>query len=599
KSALIRIMVLNVPVPREVLCVRPAASVVCAAFLPLAAPAGGADPADLVLRNGRVVTVEKDNRVFEAMAVRGERVAAVGSNAEMDDLVGPGTTLVDLEGRMVLPGLIDSHTHPVGAAMIEFDHAIPEMRTIADVLAHVEARAAALPEDGWIVLQQVFITRLAEQRYPTRAELDRAAPGHRVVFRTGPDASLNSKALAHFGIDRAYQAPAGSKVERDPGTGEPTGILRGSGGMIEIPSEPGQPEEPARLGRVRSLFADYNAAGITAVSDRNASGDAARLYGELRDRGELTVRVFLSRGVGNAGGSDEIRERIRAVADEPLAREGTPMLRTIGIKMFLDGGMLTGSAFMSQPWGTSRAYGISDPAYRGLRFIPPDALEAAVDEAVANGLQFTAHSVGDGAVDALLDAYEAVAARRPIRHTRPNITHCNFMSAAAIARMAHLGVSADIQPAWLYLDGRTLLGHFGEDRLAFFQPLRDLFAAGVMAGGGSDHMQKIGRLRSINPYDPFLGMWTTLARLPRGLDKPLHPAQALDRPDAIRFYTANNAWLLFMEKEIGSLEPGKFADFVVLDRNLLECPLADIPRTRVLETWLAGRRVYQADQGGL
>ena len=336
------------------------------------------------------------------------------------------------------------------------------MRAIADVLAYIRARATTLGEGKWIVIQQVFITRLDEKRYPTRSELDSAAPTNPVVFRTGPDASLNSLALAHFKITKGTAAPDGVKIEHDD-AGEPNGILRGWSRMISLPGSGARsPNQEDRAARLKKLFRDYNSTGITGIIDRNAGSQAMGLYEELLDEDELTVRIAMSRAVGNDGSADSIREQIRAIADEPLNRERGPMLRTVGIKMFLDGGMLTGSALMRNPWGTSKIYGIDDPDYRGLRFISEEKLAAAVDACVENDMQFTAHSVGDGAVHALLDAYQAAAAKRPIKQIRPNITHCNFMSAEAVEKMAQLGVSADIQPAWLYLDTRTLTSHFGE-----------------------------------------------------------------------------------------------------------------------------------------
>ena len=167
------------------------------------------------------------------------------------------------------------------------------------------------------------------------------------------------------------------------------------------------------------------------------------------------------------------------------------------------------------------------------------------------------------------------------------------MSREAIEQAARLGVVVDIQPAWLYLDTRTLAAQFGYDRLRYFQPLQSLFEAGVIAGGGSDHMQKIGSLRSINPYNPFLGMWVAITRRAKGYDGPLHPEEALTREQAIRFYTINNARLLFLEDQVGSLEAGKLADFVVLDRDLLTCPEDEIRETRALATYLDGKRVFE------
>jgi hypothetical protein len=255
--------------------------------------------------------------------------------------------------------------------------------------------------------------------------------------------------------------------------------------------------------------------------------------------------------------------------------------------------MLTGSAYMREPWGVSEIYSIDDPEYRGLRFIPQDRLVELVRTTVETGMQFTAHSVGDGAVHALLDAYEEVNKTLPIRETRPTITHSNFMSREAVEKMVELGVAADIQPAWLYLDTRTLSAQFGYDRLRYFQPLRTIFELGAIAGGGTDHMQKIGSFRSVNPYNPFLGMWIAITRRAKDYDRPLHPEEALAREQAIRFYTGNNAYILFQEKRTGSIEPGKLADLVVLDTDLLTCPVDAIRDTQVERTCLGGRLVYQ------
>jgi hypothetical protein len=167
------------------------------------------------------------------------------------------------------------------------------------------------------------------------------------------------------------------------------------------------------------------------------------------------------------------------------------------------------------------------------------------------------------------------------------------MSAEAIDTMEKLGIVADLQPAWLVLDGKTLLKQFGQDRTKYFQPYRTLFDQRVVVGGGSDHMQKIGSLRSVNPYNPFLGIWATVVRMPRGMDEALHPEQQIGRYEAIRLYTLNNAHLTFEEKEKGSIEVGKLADFIILDRDLLECPMDEIRSTQVLETYLGGERVYE------
>ena len=559
-----------------------------------ASPPAAAE-ADLILLNGKIVTVDAAFSIRQAMAVQGDRILLVGGNDEVLKGKGPRTEVVDLGGRMVLPGLMDSHTHPVAAAMTEFDHSIPPMETIREVLDYIHSRAASLPEGQWIVLQQVFITRLREQRYPTRAELDRAAPRHPVMFRTGPDASLNSLALKLSGMDRNFQVTDGGTgfMEKDAKTGEPTGILRNCTRFVKVQPSGRKPTDTDREQRLTELFKDYNSVGITSIGDRDANPADLDLYRKLRNSGRLTVRLSASQHIDTLGPLTDIQARIKKVAEDPLFRERNDMLRIIGVKVYLDGGMLTGSAYLREPWGVSAIYAITDPTYRGVLFIPQERLLPIVRTAVESDLQFTAHTVGDGAVHTLLEVYQEINKTAPIRKTRPCISHSNFMSREAVDLLPALGVSVDMQPAWLYLDTRTLMAHFGNARLRWFQPLRSIFEAGGMAGGGSDHMQKIGSLRSVNPYNPFLAMATSITRKAKWYEGTLHPEEALSREQAIRFYTINNAWLLFSDNRVGSLAPGKLADFVVLDTDLLTCPEDAMARTQVLNTYLGGKLVFR------
>jgi predicted amidohydrolase YtcJ len=184
-----------------------------------------AEAPDVILHHSRIVTVDDSFSIAEAVAIRGERIIAVGKNKELLASKGDKTQLIDLQGKMVLPGLMDSHVHPLGAALHEFDHPIPDMETIADVLAYVRLRAKDLPAGEWIMMRQIFITRLREQRYPTRAELDAAAPEHPVLFSTGPDGMLNSLGLKISGIDRDFKVVGNGQIEKDD-AGEPTGMLR-------------------------------------------------------------------------------------------------------------------------------------------------------------------------------------------------------------------------------------------------------------------------------------------------------------------------------------------------------------------------------------
>ncbi|MFO0901504.1 MAG: amidohydrolase family protein [Pirellulales bacterium] len=549
---------------------------------------------DLILHNGRIAAVDRPFSISQALALRGDRIERVGRNDEILALRGPDTRVLDLQGKLVIPGLIDSHVHAADAAMHEFDHPVPDMETIADVLDYVRGRVAAAPKGTWIWVNQVFITRLREQRFPTRAELDAIAPEHPVVFSTGPDGMANSLALKLSGIDRDFQVTGSGSIEKDPATGELTGMLRGgTKRYLKSVSPPSKATEKDREEQFLKLQHDYHSVGITAVADRNASTGGIARYQSLLQQDRLTLRVALSHALNAGDRPEAARAALAAIAHHPL-RDGDFRLRIVGVKTFLDGGMLTGSASMREPWGVSSIYGITDPEYRGVRFIPDDRLLDLVRATVEQKLQFTAHSVGDGAIHALLDAYAEVNRTTPIRETRPCITHCNFMSSEAVDKMVELGVVADIQPAWLYLDSRTLTAQFGYDRLRYFQPLKTIFERGAIAGGGSDHMQKIGSLRSINPYNPFLAMWVAQTRRGKWFEGQLHPEERLSRAEALRFYTMNNAYLMFLDDQLGSLEPGKLADFVILDRDLLECPIDDVRSTQVVSTYVSGRQVYPA-----
>lgn len=555
-----------------------------------------AAPPDLVVTHGKIVTVDPKFSIVEAFAVREGRIVAVGKNDEILALAGEGTQKLNLGGKTVIPGMCDSHVHPTGAALYEYDHPIPEMDTIADVLKYVAARAEVLPDGEWISLSQVFITRLRDQRYPNRKELDAAAPKNPVIFATGPDASCNSLALELSGIDKNFQITDGKsgQIEKDPVTGELTGILRNASRFVKAKSNGKSASEAERQAALKKLLADYNSVGLTSIADRNAGDGAVNAYKALKDKNELTCRVFLSYSLNGNGTKKEIEDRLTGAANHPLHKYDS-MLWLRGIKVFLDGGMLTGSAYMREPWGKSEIYSITDPNYRGIRFIPQENLVHMAKFALQHDLQFTAHSVGDAAVLALVDAYVEINKEFPVAPQRPCITHCNFMSAEAIEKMAQVGIVADLQPAWLWLDGATLHKQFGNERLAYFQPYKSCFDKGVVVGGGSDHMQKIGSLRSVNPYNPFLAMWVTLTRQPRRFDdKPLHPEQAITREQALRLYTINNAYLTFEEKEKGSLETGKLADFVVLKSDILTCPVEEVRNITVDQTYLGGKLIYTA-----
>jgi len=572
-----------------------------AVLLPSLLLANEKERPDFIFYNGNVLTVDSHFRRVEAFAVLRDRIVAVGTNAEMlalaEGQTGGQTQKIDLAGRTVLPGIIDSHMHPVPASQYELDHEIPTMETIGDVLDYFRARAKVVPKGEWIGLQQVFITRLRDKRYPTRAEMDAVMPEHPAFMRTGPDAMLNSRALAKLGITRDSGDHPGSdhgRIERDPQTQEPTGMLRNCRSVGHfIVADPGKNTPETRKQQLKKQLSAYNSVGITTVSDRNASDSDLKLYAALKEDGDLTCRIYAFHEVAASLTPDEIEAKVTAVAKSPFARKDD-LLWCGGVKMFLDGGMLTGSARMRKPWGTSKIYGITDPEYLGMLFLSEEQVVRFAKAAAMNDLQPSLHCQGDGAAEFLLNAYSQAEKQVPegrLRHVRPGICHGSFLFPEAWDWMKRLGVVIDMQPAWLFLDGGTLFDHFGEERMKWFHPYRTLLDNKVPIGGGSDHMLKIEPNRAINLYCPFLGMWTVLARKPRWTERVLSPEQKITREEAIRFYTIDSAYILRVEADRGSLEVGKFADFIVLDRDILRCPMDDIRETKVLETWLGGKKL--------
>jgi predicted amidohydrolase YtcJ len=493
-------------------------------------PAKG--PADLIVHHGHIVTVDGKFQTFEAIAVKDGRILALGEDEALFKLAGPKTRVIDADAHTVLPGLYDSHVHPLGAALSELAAPLPVLDSLKDVFAYLRKRAAETPEGDWIVVRYAFPTRLEEARFPTRAELDEAAPKHPVLYHAGPAGIVNTMALKVSGITRDTSNPRGGVVVKDPSTGEPTGMLRSAYGVLKgVPAEEEKASPTARRDAVKKLFQLYNSQGLTSVGDRNASSSALDLYLSLREKGELTARVNVSREFNPHGTREEV---VRRLDDLPRkdgrggpTGTGDEWVHIGAIKLFLDGGMLNGTAYMREPWPKGPTYQIVEDGYRGLLFLQPDQLQMVVEEAAKRGWQVTAHTAGEGAMDVLLDAYDLVNRQTPIKEHRFCITHANFPSRENLERCKRLGVCADVQPAWLWKDGATLLNVLGKDRMRWFQPYKTWLEYTTI-GGGSDHMIKLDSLDATNPWNPWLGMWVALTRVTER-DGVLMPEERLTR----------------------------------------------------------------------
>ena len=339
----------------------------------------------------------------------------------------------------------------------------------------------------------------------------------------------------------------------------------------------------------------YNRAGLTSVVDRSENAEGFRAYGELHRRGELTVRTYLTWVVSLEGTPEQVRERIKAI---PLVTGcGDDWVRVGSLKAFLDGGILTGTAYLREPYGPhTQIYGYVDPGYRGVLAAPKANIIEMARVADELGWQMTAHVTGGGALDVLLDAYEAADKEKSIRDRRFTVTHGNFPNPDSIARAKKLGVVFDCQPAWHYFDGPAIKDVFGPARMKDFQPYRSLFDAGVVVAGGSDHMIGFDPRQAVNPYQPFFGMWMAITR--RTVDGTvMEPEQRISREEALRMWTLNAAYLSFEEKTKGSIEPGKLADFVVVSKDFLSCPVDQVKDIEALQTVVDAKTVYKSASG--
>ncbi len=267
------------------------------------------------------------------------------------------------------------------------------------------------------------------------------------------------------------------------------------------------------------------------------------------------------------------------------------------LKVLIDGGVLTGTAYLREPWGegAKEIYGITDPNYRGILNLNKEELIRIITAANEFGWKFTAHVTGGGGVDVLLSALEEVDKVSPISSKRFSVIHGNFYTPEAITKMAAMGVYADMQPAWFFKDADLLNQVLGEERMNTFHPYKSLMGAGIMVNGGSDHMVKLDSYTSINPYNPFVAMWSVVTRkTERG--SVYAPHEAISREQALKMYTINNAYASFEEDIKGSLEPGKLADLVVLSEDILTCPEENIKNIKALLTMVDGKVVYEANK---
>jgi predicted amidohydrolase YtcJ len=569
----------------------------CALAFVLVSAVHAADkPADLIVHNGKVVTMDHAGTVAQAVAIRDGVIVAVGRNDDVRKLAGPETRTIDAGGKLVVPGLIETHTHATGAARGEVDQPFVQLGSIAEIQDWVRRRVGEAGKDEWIRLPRVDVTRIRERRLPTRQDLDEAAGDHPAVFNwqyaNKQVQVLNAAAIRAAGITKDTKPPSGGKIHLDD-NGEPTGMLENAGALTSRFLPRKNVADAEYLDSLERLLHHYNAVGITSIFDRNSNVEGVRTYQKLKAQDRLTVRATVTIGLSTDGTVEGTEKSIKAL---PFQHgEGDDWVRVGPLKVGVDGGVLYGTAFMRSPYGPDSfsLYGISDAAYRGDLRISAEKLKNIIRTGHRLGWQMSSHVTGDAGVDAVLNAVEAANEDSPIVPKRYTLIHAYFPNPDTARRAARLGVCVDTQPAWYYKDGDALADALGATRLKSFIGLKTWQDAGVKTAINADHMQGFGRATSLNPYDPFIAMYTAITRKTEtGL--VIGPEERISRLDALRMVTIDAAWLSFDETNKGSLEVGKFGDLAILSEDLLTCPEDHIREIRSVATVVGGKVVLEA-----
>ncbi len=533
-----------------------------------------AEGPDIVLINGKVFTCDAANSIHQAVAIADGRFAAVGTNEEIRALAGPSTKVIDLRGRLVLPGFIDAHIHPIGLGIPNYLD-VSQATSIAEIRRALAEQAAETPAGQWIRGGGWLEENLAEQRAPTRWDIDEAAGDHPVIlFKQGWHALLaNSRALWRARITRETPDPPGGHIVRDPQTGEPTGLLEEAAMDLVIAVIPKRPTDTIEgLRQTCTRLLKY---GITTAYFSSELPETLRAYQQLyRPPRPAMVRAIIRPWLYTTG---------RTTADLLAQLEGWPVISGLGnewlrigeLKIFVDGGITTQSALM---W---KAYK-GRPGYFGVQSIDKETLNAVVKKAHRLGWQIHFHTCGDRAIDLALDALEAAQKAFPRKDARHSLTHTYVISPRAIERLARLNVAVVVQPNFIYTLGRRFAFSFEEERLRRVIPVKTLLDHGVRVVFSSDNI----------PIGPLQGLYGAVHRVSRD-GRPIGPEEEITIEQAIRLYTIAGAYLAFDERRKGSIEVGKLADAVVIDRDLLTVPVEEIRRARVDMTIVGGRIVYQ------
>lgn len=495
--------------------------------------------ADLLFIRGVVYTMAPGQPPAEAVAVAGNRVVAVGTNSDMVAYKGAGTRVVDLAGRALVPGFYDAHQHQLylGLSLREVNARAP---SIKEIMRRVRERAGKVPAGSWVEGSGYDDNKMIERRHPNRWELDAAAPDNPVFLTRmcGHIMAVNSLALARAGIHRDTLNPPGGSIDRDPETGEPTGVLRESAmellrRVVPLPSLADLKTAILEAAQINLRL------GITSVWEPSVEPDHVQAYRDLEADGLLPLRVAMAQ-------KKVLRSGEHVALPRPFR---SPWLRLEAVKLFQDGGIGPRTAALSEPYS-------GELHNRGLLRWSQSELETLVDKVHRAGLRVSIHAIGDKAIDSALAAIEAALHRLPRADHRHRIEHCGVCSPALHDRLAELQVIPVVQPSFLYYDGDVYMRNVGPERSRWLYPVRTLLDLGLRVAGGSD-------APVIPDHSPLLGLKSALTRTTAG-GQVVTESEGLSLTQAMNLFTTGAAIAGNQEHNIGSIGVGKYADLVVL-----------------------------------
>ncbi|MEZ2660220.1 amidohydrolase [Aneurinibacillus aneurinilyticus] len=532
---------------------------------------------DIVFLHGEVITVDEQNRIVEAIAVKGNQIIAIGTSEEIERLVGPQTTVINLQGKSLLPGFIDSHLHlsAYGIDKLGISCKAPHIQSLQDIFHDVREKAAELPAGKWVRAWGFNETKIAEQRYPTREELDRISTEHPIIIIRACNhiSVVNSKALEILAIQKDTPDPKGGMIERND-EGELTGRLIETA-HFRIVKEVAHSEEEM-FHALALASADYVAAGITSIHDAGCNdSDSFRVMHQAVRNGLVKVRIYAM--VCAMDSPEAFLESM--IAAGMATGVGDDRFKIGPAKLFTDGSS-------SGPTIATRKPYTSNPKDYGVLYYTQEELNRRLGEAHKKGFQITAHAQGDRAIEMVLNCIEAALQEHPRPDARPRIEHAGISEPDLVERMSQLGVVPIPNPAFFYEYGEGYVHNYGE-RVNQMYPLRDFFERGIVAAAGSDS--------PVTDYRPLFGIQAAVNRKSKQ-GQEIGTNQTVSVLEAIRAYTWNGAYASFDEHRKGSIEVEKLADLVILDGSILQADPDSIADLSVHMMIIDGEIVYQAGE---